>query len=56
MKNLFLGIAILFCSAVLAQDNGTFFGGFESNTQWLLPDDGINFVAPEDQFRANNIR
>lgn len=54
MKHLFLGIAILFCSAILAQDNGTFFGGFESNTQWLLPDDGINFVAPEDQFRANN--
>jgi len=54
MKNLFLGIAILFWSAILAQDNGSFFGGFESNTQWLLPDDGINFVAPEDQFRANN--
>ncbi|MFT4847674.1 MAG: hypothetical protein ACI83B_000195 [Sediminicola sp.] len=54
MKNLFLGIAILFCSSIIAQDNGTFFGGFESNSQWLLADDGINFVAPEDQFRANN--
>ena len=54
MKKLFLGIAIIFSSSILAQDNGYFFGGFESNSQWLLADDGINFVAPEDQFRANN--
>jgi hypothetical protein len=54
MKKLFLGIAILFCCSILAQDNGSFFGGFESNSQWLLADEGINFVAPEDQFRANN--
>ncbi len=51
---------ILFCAAILvstltfAQDNGYFFGGFESNSQWLLDDDGLNFEAPEDQFRANN--
>ncbi len=54
MKKLFLGIAILFCGSILAQDNGNFFGGFESNSQWLLDDEGLNFVAPDDQFRANN--
>ncbi len=51
---------ILFCAALLvstltfSQDNGYFFGGFESNSQWLLDDEGLNFEAPEDQFRANN--
>ena len=54
MKKLFLGIAILFSGSIIAQDTGNFFGGFESNSQWLLDDEGINFVAPEDQFRANN--
>ncbi|MFT7627791.1 MAG: hypothetical protein ACI9OS_001443, partial [Ulvibacter sp.] len=36
------------------QDNGYFFGSFESNSQWLLDDEGLNFIAPEDQFRASN--
>jgi hypothetical protein len=54
MKKIILGVAILFSGITLAQENGNFFGGFESNSQWLLADDGINFVAPEDQFRANN--
>ena len=54
MKKLFLGIAILFSGSIIAQDTGNFFGGIESNSQWLLDDEGINFVAPEDQFRANN--
>ena len=54
MKKLFLGIAILCSGSLIAQDTGNFFGGFESNSQWLLDDEGINFVAPEDQFRANN--
>jgi hypothetical protein len=54
MKNLFLGIAILFCGSILSQDNGYFFGSFESNSQWLLDDEGLNFIAPEDQFRASN--
>jgi hypothetical protein len=54
MKYLLLSFAI-FCSGItLAQDNGYFFGGLESNSQWLLDDDGINFVTPEDQFRSNN--
>ncbi|MBU2922902.1 hypothetical protein KO504_16250 [Winogradskyella psychrotolerans] len=37
-----------------AQENGSFYGGLESNSQWLQTDKGLNFVAPEDQFRANN--
>ncbi|MFT4698976.1 MAG: hypothetical protein ACI9SJ_002134 [Flavobacteriaceae bacterium] len=54
MKKIILYVA-LFCSGIIfAQDTGSFFGGFESNSQWLLDDDGINFSAPEDQFRANN--
>jgi len=54
MKKLFLGFAILFSGSIIAQDTGNFFGSFESNSQWLLDDEGINFVAPEDPFRANN--
>lgn len=54
MKNVLLSVAILCSSMILAQENGNFFGGFESNSQWLLADDGIGFEAPEDQFRANN--
>jgi hypothetical protein len=54
MKKLILCVAILCSGLVLAQDNGYFFGGLESNSQWLLDDEGINFVTPEDQFRSNN--
>ena len=57
MKKIILYVA-LFCSGIIfaqdPQDTGSFFGGFESNSQWLLDDDGINFAAPEDQFRSNN--
>jgi hypothetical protein len=52
---------LLFLTALLvniwhtdAQDNGNFYGGLESNSQWLQTDEGLNFLAPEDQFRANN--
>jgi len=54
MKKIFIIAAILFSGLAFAQDNGYFFGGFESNSQWLLDDDGLNFDAPEDQFRSNN--
>lgn len=37
-----------------SQDNGYFFGGLESNSQWLVPDENTDFEAPEDRFRANN--
>ena len=54
MKKLILG-AFMFMGAIsFSQDNGYFFGGLESNSQWLVPDDKIGFDAPEDRFRANN--
>ena len=53
-KSLFL-ITILFqIYFINAQETGYFYGGLESNSQWLQTDEGINFLAPEDQFRANN--
>jgi hypothetical protein len=54
MKKIILSITLLICSLGFAQDKGYFFGGFESNSQWLLDDEGIMFDAPDDQFRANN--
>lgn len=45
----------MFMGAIsFSQENGYFFGGLESNSQWLVPDDKIGFDAPEDRFRANN--
>jgi hypothetical protein len=54
MKNLLLIVSVLYGTLTFAQDKGYFFGGFESNTQWLLNDEGLNFDAPEDQLRSNN--
>lgn len=62
MKQLILCAAILASTISIAQDEqGSFYGGFESNSQWLLDDDGLKeldadpgFVAPEDQLRSNN--
>ncbi len=53
-KLIFLIIVLLYIQNVAAQDTGYFYGGLESNSQWLQTDEGINFLAPEDQFRANN--
>ena len=53
-QTLLLFLFILLFSNTQAQDEGNFYGGLESNSQWLQTDDGINFLAPEDQFRANN--
>lgn len=45
----------MFMGAIaFSQDNGYFFGGLESNSQWLLDDEDFGFTAPEDQFRSNN--
>lgn len=44
-----LGVSITF-----AQEQGYFYGEFETNTQWLQDDKDIGFTAPEDPFRANN--
>lgn len=54
MKKLILGAFLLMGTISFSQDNGYFFGGLESNSQWLMPDDAIGFEAPEDRFRANN--
>lgn len=57
MKKIILCAAILSSALLFAQEpasQGNFFGGLESNSQWLLDDTGLPFVAPEDQFRSNN--
>ena len=56
MKYLLLGIAILYTTLSFSQspEEGYFFGGFESNSQWLLYDKGLNFEQPDDAYRANN--
>ena len=54
MKKLLLIVSIFYGTLTFAQDKCYFFGGFESNTQWLLNDEGLNFNAPEDQLRSNN--
>ncbi len=53
-KLLFLNLILLSVYGSNAQESGNFYGGLESNSQWLQTDEGINFLAPEDQFRANN--
>ena len=56
-------LAILMATiSIFAQEEttGSFFGGFESNSQWLQPDDNLimfdpgSSPIPEDRFRANN--
>jgi hypothetical protein len=55
MKNYLLVICLLLIFGyVKAQDSGNFYGGFESNSQWLQNDTGLGFDVPEEQFRANN--
>jgi hypothetical protein len=59
-KILMTAIAVCSLSITEAQD-GSFSGGFESNTQWYQDDngldedgDGIGTLAPQDQLRSNN--
>ncbi len=55
MKKILFITALLFVGGSLfAQETGNFFGGFESNSQWLLYDSGLNFTQPNEAFRANN--
>jgi len=60
MKYSLLLLAAISCFTVFSQDNGTFFGGFESNSQWLQPDEDLlefdpgGEPLPEDRLRANN--
>ncbi|MBS3739616.1 MAG: hypothetical protein KGY51_11595 [Psychroflexus sp.] len=36
------------------KDYGRVYGGFESNSQYYLDDDGLNFTQPDQAFRSNN--
>jgi hypothetical protein len=53
-KLLFLNLVFFSVYVSNSQESGNFYGGLESNSQWLQTDEGINFLAPEDPFRANN--
>src|SRR5690554_2873278 len=54
MKKIILGVFALMGATSFSQENGYFFGGLESNMQWLLDDEKFDFPAPEEHFRANN--
>ncbi|HZW78511.1 MAG TPA: DUF6029 family protein [Flavobacteriaceae bacterium] len=54
MKKILFGALILVSGLTFAQETGYFFGGLESNSQWLLPDEKFDFEAPAEQFRSNN--
>lgn len=49
-----MGAFMLIGAIGFSQENGYFFGGLESNSQWLLDDKKYDFPAPDEQFRANN--
>ncbi|MBT8275836.1 MAG: hypothetical protein KJO39_06825 [Bacteroidia bacterium] len=60
MNKLFIACAFFCVCVAQAQEKGYFFGGLETNTQWLLDDEDLKltesspgFIAPEEQFRAN---
>lgn len=54
MKKLLIGAFVLIGAIGFSQENGYFFGGLESNSQWLLDDEAYDFPAPDEPFRANN--
>tara|TARA_B100000886_G_scaffold293686_1_gene219920 strand:+ start:429 stop:2072 length:1644 start_codon:yes stop_codon:yes gene_type:complete len=54
MKQINLLIFILFTTIFTAQENTYVSGSFESNSQILQDDSGLNFNAPSDNFRSNN--
>lgn len=54
MKNILVSAFVLLSAIGFAQEKGYFFGGLESNSQWLLDDEKFDFPAPDEQFRANN--
>lgn len=53
-KIIALAFAIGFGLMAQAQETGFFYGGFESNTQWLQNDNKLDFKAPDARFRGNN--
>ena len=52
IKLLTLFICLSFTSN--SQENTFIFGSFESNSQFLQDDEGLNFYSPTDNFRSNN--
>ncbi len=54
MKQINLLVFILFTAIFTAQENTYVSGSFESNSQILQDDSGLNFNAPSDNFRSNN--
>ena len=54
MKQINLLVFILFTAILTAQENTYVSGSFESNSQILQDDSGLNFNAPSDNFRSNN--
>lgn len=40
--------------SVFSQDSPNVYGSFESNSQWLQDDEGLDFTAPPEDFRSNN--
>ena len=54
MKQINLIVFILFTAIFTAQENTYVSGSFESNSQILQDDSGLNFNAPSDNFRSNN--
>lgn len=51
MKKILFSALLLVSAIAFSQENGYFFGGLESNSQWLLDDDKFDFPAPDEQFR-----
>ena len=49
-------LAIFICLPFISQsqENSFIYGSFESNSQYLNDDGGLNFYAPADNFRSNN--
>ena len=54
MKQINILIFILLTTILTAQENTYISGSFESNSQLLQDDNGLNFNAPSDNFRSNN--
>lgn len=49
--SLILTCLFFYCNS---QENTYVFGSFESNSQYLQDDKGLNFYSPSDNFRSNN--
>ena len=49
-------VSIFICLSFVSrsQENTLIYGSFESNSQYLQNDEGLNFYSPSDNFRSNN--